>query len=318
MFKYPKCREQGSHCLTHSTGRITLLWAKSLFFPLCCTLWLTGCSALTSKIGAGVANDLSEAILNHDDPETVRDGAPAYLLMVDSFVQDPDTAPDLLQAAAELYAAYAAVFVEDQQRAKRLSTRARRYGERALCGEVEPKEKPTVGQLNVCGWSGLAPDSLVLELEDLSPKNTASLYAFTLSWLAWIRAHSDDFVALADLPKVESALNTLKRLDAGYEAANVQLYLGILNTLRPPALGGKPEVGRAHFEKAIELSGGKDLSAKVEFARGYARLVYDRTLHDRLLEEVLTATVDESGYTLLNALAQRQAKELLSTADEYF
>ena len=304
--------------MTHSTGRLTLLWAKSFLFPLFCALWLTGCSALTSKIGAGVANDLSEAILNHDDPETVRDGAPAYLLMVDSFVQDADTSPDLLQAAAQLYSAYAAVFVQDQQRAKRLSSRARRYGERALCGEVQPKNAPSVQSSSVCGWSSLPPDSLSAELADLRPKNASSLYAFTLSWLAWIRAHSDDFVALADLPKVESALNTLKGLDADYEAANVQLYLGILNTLRPPALGGKPEVGRSHFEKAIELSDGKDLSAKVEYARGYARLVYDRELHDRLLEEVLAASVEESGYTLLNALAQRQAKELMSTADEYF
>ena len=72
------------------------------------------------------------------------------------------------------------------------------------------------------------------------------------------------------------------------------------------------------FEKAIELSGGRDLSAKVEFARGYARLVYDRELHDRLLNEVLSAQPRQEGLTLFNTLAQSEARQLLDSADDYF
>ncbi|HZW58754.1 MAG TPA: TRAP transporter TatT component family protein, partial [Woeseiaceae bacterium] len=75
---------------------------------------------------------------------------------------------------------------------------------------------------------------------------------------------------------------------------------------------------RAYFERAIELTGGTDLAAKVEFARGYARLVYDRALHDRLLDEVLAADPDVPGYTLTNVLAQRDAQALLASADDYF
>ena len=92
----------------------------------------------------------------------------------------------------------------------------------------------------------------------------------------------------------------------------------MINTLRPPALGGKPEVGRGHFEKAIALSDGRDLSAKVEFARSYARLLYDRELHDKLLNEVVSADVEAPGLTLLNILAKRNAELLLADADSYF
>jgi hypothetical protein len=77
-------------------------------------------------------------------------------------------------------------------------------------------------------------------------------------------------------------------------------------------------VGRAFFEKAIELSAGQDLTAKVEFARGYARLLYDRELHDRLLREVLAAPVSAPGQTLFNTLAKQDAQRLLDTADDYF
>jgi hypothetical protein len=88
--------------------------------------------------------------------------------------------------------------------------------------------------------------------------------------------------------------------------------------LLPPAAGGKPEKGRAHFERAIELSGGRNLGAKVDFAEGYARLLYERELHDRLLNEVMEADPVEPGNTLLNVLAQERAEELLASADDYF
>ncbi len=83
-------------------------------------------------------------------------------------------------------------------------------------------------------------------------------------------------------------------------------------------MGGEPEKGKAYFERAIELSGGSDLSAKVEFARGYARLMFERELHDRLLNEVMTTDPEVPGFTLTNVLAQRDAAELLAGADDYF
>jgi hypothetical protein len=58
--------------------------------------------------------------------------------------------------------------------------------------------------------------------------------------------------------------------------------------------------------------------AKVEYARRYARIIYDRPLHDKLLHEVLDADAVESGLTLSNVLAKRQAKELLGSAESYF
>ena len=62
---------------------------------------------------------------------------------------------------------------------------------------------------------------------------------------------SDDFIALARLPQVEKTLLRVQELDMQYEQARVEQYLGILNTIRPPALGGDFDSGLAHFEKAI-------------------------------------------------------------------
>ena len=92
----------------------------------------------------------------------------------------------------------------------------------------------------------------------------------------------------------------------------------MFEVLLPPALGGRPEIGRFHFERAIALSEGRHLLTKVMFADQYARMMFDRPLHDSLLEEVLAAEDDLPGLRLMNAVARRRAQELLDSADDYF
>lgn len=268
---------------------------------------LSGCSSLVSSVASGAADNLSTALLDQDDPELVREATPAYLILLDSFAKD-SRSPGTLGAAAELYAAYGIVFVDDAERARTLTTRARTYGQRALCA----------ADASACELKGLDFDAYSAIINGLKPRAADAAFSYSISTLAYIRAHSGDFTALAELPKIEVVL--LRVLEIGDEArrADVYKYLGILNSLRPPALGGDPERGRKYFEKSIELSGGRDLSTKVELAQTYARLVYDRELHDRLLVQVLNADPRAPGLTLFNKIAQEQARELLASADNYF
>ncbi|MGD8976529.1 MAG: TRAP transporter TatT component family protein [Gammaproteobacteria bacterium] len=278
--------------------------------PLFAAALLTqgGCSLFIQPAVDRASDNLSAAILNQDDPATVRDGAPAYLLLMDSLVEGPSPDPELLSSASGLYSAYAAVFVEDPERAARLAARARRYAARALC----------LTDSEGCGFDALSFDEIPARLQKFDQRDVPALYAYGVAWLVYIRTHADDWKAIADLPKVEALLERILVLDETYERGSTHLYLGILKTLRPPALGGRPEEAREHFERADELSEGRDLSIKVEFARNYARLLYDRELHDRLLTEVIEADPYQPRLTLTNTLAQQQAEELLASADDYF
>ena len=271
-------------------------------------LVLSGCSTMISSASSRMTDNLASAILNQNDPETVRDGAPAYLLMMDSFVEGSPDDSEILQAAARLYSMYGAVFPDDLDRAKRLTARARAYGQRALCAENN----------DTCNLAALDFDEYDKAMTELDDGDVPALFVYSISWLAYIRARTDDWNALADLPKAQSAVNRLYELDPEFERGTIHLYLGILATLRPPALGGRPEEAQVHFEKAIELSGSKDLRVQVEYARSYARMMYDRELHDRLLTQVIEADPIEDGLTLFNIIAQRDAHELLATADDYF
>lgn len=246
--------------------------------------------------------------MNQNDPATVRDGAPAYLLMLDSFVEGSPNDAAMLAAAAELYAAYGVLFVEDEQRADRLTSRSLAYGQRALCASNR----------SACAIDGLSFQEFEAVLAKLGKKDAASLFTLGLSWIAYIKVHSGDWGALTKLPRVVATLERVQALDPHYNAVQVEHFLAVLNTIRPPALGGDFAAGKAHYERALSLSDGKDLSINVDYARYYARTLYDRELFERLLNDVMSAEPIQQGYTLFNTMAQRDAEELLATADDYF
>jgi hypothetical protein len=256
----------------------------------------------------GLAENLSTAIQNQDDPELVRAGAPSYLLLLDSFVEGSPEDPKILSAGATLYATYGAVFADDEVRASRLTRRARRYALRAMCETYEP----------ACGWPDANYEEFVATLDGIGSNKAEYLYTYGFASLAYLQAHSSDMNSLAELPQIEALFERYLDISSDEVNSSVFTYMGILLTLRPPALGGEPDRARQYFEKAIRVTEGRDLSAKVEFARGYAKLLYERELHDRLLREVLSADPYQDGFTLSNFLAQEDAVVLLAEADDYF
>ena len=280
----------------------------SLILALAASLLLSGCASLVSNAANKFGSNLSAAILNQDDPETVRAGMPSYMLLMDSFVQGSPDNPAMLGAAADLYASYGAVFANDPKRASRLTSRARDYALRSMCNTYASS----------CDWRELSYDDFVATLDGLTPAHAEAVYTYSFATLAFLRAHSSDWNSLAELPQAEALVKRYLEIAGDSAKAGAHMYLGILLTLRPPALGGKPEEAREHFEKAIALTDGRDLSAKVEFAKGYAKLLYERELHDQLVDEVLDASPYADGLTLTNVLAQEEALRLRVEADDYF
>jgi hypothetical protein len=278
-----------------------------------CTRWLglgllalalAGCASMAQR---QLSSNLGRAVLNQDDPATVRAGAPAFLLLLDGMLEGDPKNVDLLVASARLYSAYAGAFVEDPERATRLAKKGHGYASRALC-----LRRPAL-----CGLDARPFADFEAALAPLGRDMLPVLYTCGVTW-AGVIAQQADLQAAADLPKVEAILDRVVAIDETYERGQAHVYLGALRSLVPPTLGGNPERGRTHFERAIQLSQGRNLMAQVEFARRYARLTFDRPLHDQLLDEVLAADPAEPGLTLSNVLAQEQARELLDGSAQYF
>jgi hypothetical protein len=290
------------------------IWYRKIFYVAlsCYTLMsvflMSGCSLFISSASVNMTENLSHAILNNDDLATVKAGGPAYLLMVDSLLyRDPDN-ESLLRGAANIYTAYTNVFVIDKTRAGKLTDKALDYAFRALCIRM-----PETCQFRTKSFKKFKDTLLPLRIKDVP-----DLFTLGSAWAAWIQTHREDWNAVAEISRVEAIMNRVVELDEFYQDGAAHLYLGVLATFIPPALGGKPDVGRRHFERALEISKNKNLMVKVMYAQYYGRLVFDRKLHDRLLHEVLDAETHVPGYTLVNTLAQQRARELLESGEDYF
>lgn len=270
-------------------------------------LALGGCATVVRNASDRFADNLGKAVLDNEDPATVRDGLPSYLLLLDSLAMPAEADASTLLAAAKLNSAYAGNFTgDDKLRARRLSKKAFDYARRAACLQDAP----------LCAAIEADPDKFAQVVAN--DGNTELMYVLAGSWAGYLQANSEDWGAIADLPKIQSLLDRVVALEPAHDQGQAWTYLGVFNSLRPEAIGGRPAEGKRSFERAIELSGGRNLYAKTLYAEFYARLVFEQELHDRLLREVLAADPVAPGFTLMNVLAQERARKLLESGKDYF
>ena len=264
---------------------------------------LVGCSSIATR---QLTENLVTGMMNQDDPATVRAAIPAYLVLLDGLIQDDPNNPQLLISASQLYGAFATGLVDEPLRSERLAGHSKEYARKALC----------IQQSAICQAEAKTFSEFIAALDNVNQSRLDALYAYATSSANFIRTKSNDWNILMHLPKVEAMLQKIVDLEPGYAQGRAQLYLAVIRSQLPAALGGKPETGRSHFELALDYSNGKDLMAKVEYARTYARLVFNQALHDRLLGEVINTNPVVQDLTLSNILAQQKAQELLN--DGYF
>ena len=270
------------------------------------TLLLSGCSNLFSGVASQLADGLSESILSSSDIETVREGVPAFLLLIDGLLKSGAETTELLVSAADLNGSFS-VLVEDKDRLKMLSAKAMRYSDQAAC----------VASSKLCGARQLAFSEYERVVASLSSKDLLVAYSLGTSWVGRLQANSDDWAVISELNRAKLLMEKVVELDETYQNGRAHLYLGGIETLLPKLMGGRPEKGKKHFERAIEIEE-RFLLSKVIFAEQYARLVFDQQLHDRLLEEVLAADPIAGEFTLTNQIAKKRAIILLEGSKDYF
>jgi hypothetical protein len=266
-----------------------------------------GCASLmiTPMVGPVVKNLNRQA-----DLELVCDGAPSYLLLLDSLlVSEPENAR-LLAHGAQAYTAYASLMPEcgRPERAVVLGEKAREYGLRLLGTHAGLGD---ASQVPLAGFSE--------SLQSVGAGEVEKLFWSGYGWATWIGFSKGAPAAVADLPKVEQLMLRVLALDEGFYHGGAHLFLGIYYGSRPVMLGGKPEVSRVHFEKALALGERRFLPTLVAYAEHYGRQTFDRELYVRLLEEALAFDLAQApDLTLPNVLAKRRARKLLDQADEFF
>ncbi|OAI16521.1 hypothetical protein A1359_07690 [Methylomonas lenta] len=268
---------------------------------------LNGCSYIIGSATEDFTDNLKQTVLNHNDPDTVADALPAYLIMLEASATGDAENESLLFATANMYGAYISLLPDDEIRKQRLSRKSLDFALQGGC----------LHDQNWCGLQQKSFDDLRSLIAQTDIDDIDSLYSISAAWTAWIQANKSDWNAIAQLAQVKLILKRVLELDETYKQGTAHVYMAVMESLIPETLGGKPELAQQHFQRALQLAP-DNLMINVLYAKYYARMAFDRDLHDNLLKKVLKANVAAPGLTLINTLAQQQAQQLLDNANDYF
>jgi len=280
-----------------------------------------GCfpSKRMTVISAGsLLEEVAKASAKQSNLRLIREGAPSYLMLMDGMIEAWPDNDRLLIAAAQAYASYASLLLEDQD-GNDPEKEAREHDAMVLYGKAR---KYALKSLELRGLK--KPLETPLEdfkdgLKGLEKKDLPTLFWTATCWASWISLKLDSMEALAELPKVEALMKRSLEIDESFHYGGAHLFMGIWFASRPKGFGGDLKKAQDHFLKAIEYGQGKFLMTYVYYADYYARKATDRDLFTSTLQKVMETPEDISPeLTLLNTVAKKKAKALLTRVEEYF
>lgn len=281
----------------------------SIFFTLAIVAACIPNKQLTVGSAATLLEDVSKSANKQSDLRVIREGMPAYLMLIDGMVEAVPGNAHLLITAAQAYASFASAFVEDAdtEYARTLYEKAKKYALRALDlrGLKNPVLKPF--------------DAFEKALTRLGRDDVPYMFWTATCWGSWIRLSLGSMAALAELPRVEALMKRVLDLDEQFYFGGPHLFMGIWLASRPKIAGGDLNRAQHHFQKALEFSHNQFLMTRVYYASHYARKMFDKELFVTTLQSVLEIPADKiPQLTLLNTVAHRKAKEMLEQVDAYF
>jgi len=286
-------------------------------------LLMSACSVKTyaiNMVGNALASGQS-VYETDDDLELVGAALPFGLKLTESLLTQSPRNEGLLFTACRGFVLYSYAYVDyaaqlasstDLDRARALRTRARRLYLRAFGYGIRGLELKHQG-------FGQA-----LEQNPRDAVQSARRYkSADVPWLYWtaaslglaIAASTDDAGMLARLPEVHALLDRALELDEGWNAGALHEFKIVLAGASPGDLDAG-EV-RRHYERALELSGGRSPSAHLAYAEAVSVPQQNREEFRTLIERVTVINPDVDPATrFLTLLAQRRAGWLASHMDD--
>ena len=297
------------------------LWLALLSLLLVTT---PGCTTLKRAAVNQAGNALAgggNTFASDNDPELIREAVPFSLKLMESLLAESPRHAGLLLGLASGFTQYAYAFVQqdadllhendftaaeaDRARAKRHYLRARDYGLRGL-----ETAHPGFGAALAAGTS----DAVVLGRSDVP-----QLYWTAAAWGAAIALGKDDPALLVEIPRMESLIDRALKLDETWNHGAIHSFLIGYEMSRPGDSANAPARARAHFQRAVELSGGREAGPYVTLAESVSVQTQDAREFDAMLARALAINPDaEPGSRLVNLITQRRARWLLARKDDLF
>jgi len=277
-----------------------------------------GCSInqiVVNKFGNALAKG-GGVFSSDDDPELIRDAVPFSLKLMESLLAESPRHPGLLFATSSGFTQYAYAFVQQdaeelegrdveaslamRNRARRLYLRARDYALRGL----DAAHPGFADQLRA------EPKAAV---RILKKDDVPLAYWAAVSWAAAIGIIKNDTDLIAELPQVEALIDRSLELDEAYDHGAIHTFLITYEMTRQTGQGPPAARARAHFARAVQLTGGQQAGPYVSLAASVDIEEQNRKEFETLLQQALAIDADaRPEWRLVNLVMQRRARWLLS------
>lgn len=256
------------------------------------------------------------------DLELARASTPSLILMLDALRESHPLDKHFAALMAKAYGQYAYGFFEedllrfdskDPKHAEALN-RAQRFYSLGKDAGLKALSQKTAFRKGLQG----SQDSFERALRSFGKGDVPLLFWTAVCWASDINLHRDDPASYIEVPRVSAMMDRVLVLHPSYTHGAAYAFRGVLESSRPPMLGGSPARAKASFEKAIAVEP-RYLLHKVLFAQFYAVQVQDRELYERLLHEVRSAdTTLFPEQRLANEIARKRAELLLQQVKRWF
>lgn len=279
----------------------------------------TGCSGLITNAAADALSGTGSSFSSDDDPEFIAQATPFGLKTMDAVLAETPEHRGLLLALTSGYTQYGYAFLaedadrredDDYSGAQELKVRARKMYARAMGYGRRLLELRSPGFFDRLSSD---PEALFAEL---GPDDVSALYWMAAAWALEIAASELDPDVIADLPLVERMARGTLKLDEDWDDGALHLLLLSIEAAKP---GGDLEAAEKHFERALELDGGRRAGTYVSMASSVCVPRQDVVRFHELLEQALA--VDEDAHPddrLVNVIMKRRAQRLLSREEDLF
>jgi predicted anti-sigma-YlaC factor YlaD len=285
---------------------------------------LSGCSVRQTMLNA-VSESISrtgDSYATDDDLALIESASPFGLKLIEGMLAETPRHEGLLLSAARGFTQYAFTFVETpaqemeerdvaaalsaHQRARNLFLRAKEYGLRGL--EVSFPDFRT----------NLARD-LDRLLAKTGAKDVPLLYWTAVSWGAAISLGKERPEMLAEIPLMQKMASRALELDESFDFGAIHTFFITLAMSRPLPENERITEARHHFNRAVELSAGRQASPFITYAESVSIPTRNRDEFREMLEKGLSVDVSSApSFRLANEFFQKRARWLSSHADLFF
>ena len=146
-----------------------------------------------------------------------------------------------------------------------------------------------------------------------------ALYWTGVAWMAAISVSKEDPELMSDIPQAEALIYRAYELEPDYDKGSIHDFLITYEAGKPVLMGGSTKHAKEHFDRAIELSKGQDVSAYLNYAESVDLKQQNREEFEEMLNKALAIDPDKEPSTrLVNLIMQKRARWLLSRADTLF